>query len=184
MPTKKSLSEKIVTHVLTEADAELDSKTRAKVVKHVESLLGTVKVKRKKDPSAPKRPTSSYLFFCADARPVVKSKHPDMENVEVTKKLGELWRALSDKKKEPYVKKAQKDKERYTREMASYSKSPTTPVEEPKKKVTAYSVFSGELRRRLKESNPKISGKELTKQVSSAWKKLPKEKKVAFEARC
>lgn len=47
---------------------------------------------------------------------------------EVGKLLGEKWKELSAKEKEPYDKKAKTDKERYEREKAEYAGgvSPTT----------------------------------------------------------
>jgi hypothetical protein len=40
---------------------------------------------------------------------------------EVGKQLGEKWKELSAKDKEPYEKKAKTDKERYEREKAEYA---------------------------------------------------------------
>ena len=40
---------------------------------------------------------------------------------EVGKLLGEKWKELSAKEKEPYEKKAKDDKERYEREKAAYA---------------------------------------------------------------
>ena len=40
---------------------------------------------------------------------------------EVGKKLGEQWKNLSDKQKEPYDAKAKADKQRYEEEKAAYT---------------------------------------------------------------
>lgn len=40
---------------------------------------------------------------------------------EVGKQLGERWKELTDKDKEPYDAKAKADKERYEREKAAYN---------------------------------------------------------------
>ena len=63
--------------------------------------------RRKKDPAAPKRGCSSYIFFCKDKRTEVEEANPDMKGTEVTKELGRIWREeTSDKQKKKYSKQA------------------------------------------------------------------------------
>jgi hypothetical protein len=50
---------------------------------------------------------------------------------EVGKQLGEKWKELSAKDKEPYDKKAKEDKERYEREKAEYAVRLPHPLPEP-----------------------------------------------------
>ena len=92
------------------------AKTPAKSPKRVK------KVKKVKDPNAPKRNLSAYFFFMNDQRPKVVKSNPDLKVTEVGKKLGELWRAMSDSEKAPYVKKADADKIRYEKAKAAYNK--------------------------------------------------------------
>jgi len=40
---------------------------------------------------------------------------------DIAKKLGEMWKELSDADKEPYNKMAEQDKERYAKEMEAYN---------------------------------------------------------------
>ena len=42
---------------------------------------------------------------------------------ELAKKMGELWRKLSEKEKEKYVGMAQKGKEEYLKKLAEYNES-------------------------------------------------------------
>jgi len=79
------------------------------------------KVKRKKDPNAPKRGLSAYMFFANDNREKVREDHPGIKFGEVGKLLGEKWKALSEKDKIPYEKRAQDDKARYEAEKARYN---------------------------------------------------------------
>merc|ERR1719506_1954833 len=90
------------------------AKTPAKSPKKVK------KVKKVKDPNAPKRNLSAYFFFMNDQRAKVVKANPDMKVTEVGKKLGELWRAMSDSEKVPYNKKADADKIRYEKAKAAY----------------------------------------------------------------
>jgi len=79
------------------------------------------KVKRKKDPAAPKRGLSAYMFFANENRDKVREENPGIKFGEVGKILGEKWKELTDKDKVPYEKKAQEDKERYETEKAAYN---------------------------------------------------------------
>ena len=80
----------------------------------------TKKAKKVKDPNAPKRNLSAYFFFMNDQRPKVVKANPDLKVTEVGKKLGELWRAMSDSEKAPYNKKADADKVGYEKQKAAY----------------------------------------------------------------
>jgi len=81
--------------------------------------------KTTKDPDAPKRPTSSYFYFAADQRDIVKKNNPDASVTELSKILGEMWSKL-EKGKEgkkgtlKYDNLAAKDKNRYAEEREVY----------------------------------------------------------------
>lgn len=47
---------------------------------------------------------------------------------QVGKVLGDRWKALNEKQREPYEKKAQADKKRYEDEKAKYQVSSTNPL--------------------------------------------------------
>ncbi|KAL9609052.1 MAG: hypothetical protein Q9167_006150 [Letrouitia subvulpina] len=77
--------------------------------------------KKKKDPNAPKRGLSAYMFFANDNREAVREENPGISFGQVGKVLGEKWKALNPKQREPYEQKAKADKERYESEKASYA---------------------------------------------------------------
>ena len=63
--------------------------------------------KGKKDPNAPKRPTSAYFYFLGEKRDEIKTqlieeKVEGKMNTLITKKAGEKWRNLSDVEKKVY----------------------------------------------------------------------------------
>ena len=70
------------------------------------------KVKKTKDPNAPKKNLNSWLLFCRD----VRSKHPDVKHTASVLKT--MWADIDDK--EPYQKMAKDDKERYLKEKKEY----------------------------------------------------------------
>lgn len=81
------------------------------------------KVKKVKDPNAPKKNLSAYFHFAADKRPEIKEENPGIVITEQAKKIGILWKALEKEDKEPYEKLAEKDRERYAKELAAYNKT-------------------------------------------------------------
>ncbi|PYH45440.1 high-mobility group nucleosome-binding protein [Aspergillus saccharolyticus JOP 1030-1] len=88
-------------------------KTTRKTTKRVE--------RKKKDPNAPKRGLSAYMFFANDNRDKVREENPGISFGQVGKMLGERWKALSDSERRPYEDKAAADKKRYEDEKASYN---------------------------------------------------------------
>lgn len=37
------------------------------------------KEKKVKDPNAPKKPLGAYMFYCAEQRPTIKAKNPELK---------------------------------------------------------------------------------------------------------
>jgi len=59
------------------------------------------------------RPMNAFLLFCKQHRPVVREKHPSIENRAVTKILGEWWSNLEEADKSPYTSLAHQYKEAF-----------------------------------------------------------------------
>jgi hypothetical protein len=78
------------------------------------------------DPNAPKRGLSAYMFFANEQRDTVREENPGISFGQVGKVLGDKWKALSEKQREPYEKKAAADKKRYEEEKAKYNVCATT----------------------------------------------------------
>ncbi|PWN49872.1 hypothetical protein IE53DRAFT_387883 [Violaceomyces palustris] len=76
--------------------------------------------KSKKDPAAPKRPLSAYMFFSQDHRDRVKADNPDAGFGDVGRLLGAKWKEMSDAEKKPYNDMANRDKVRAEQEKAAY----------------------------------------------------------------
>ena len=83
--------------------------------------------KAKKDPNAPKRGKSGYIFFCSANRLDVKEElGEDAKTTEITSRLGELWTELKNDESRgeelaSYLKMATDDKDRYVSEKADYT---------------------------------------------------------------
>lgn len=88
------------------------------VIATEESGAGTRKHKRAaakaaRDPNAPKRATTAFFYYAQENRKKVKEENPEMKVTEISKKLGEMWRELSDEDKRKFLDLAEKDKARY-----------------------------------------------------------------------
>jgi hypothetical protein len=163
---------------LTERQKEILSDKK----KELSTFIKTTKTKKEKDPSLPARPSSSYIFFSTENRERIRRENPDLTNREIMPKIGEEWRALSDKEKEPYVKKAMLDKERFQKESESSGSSERKkePKKDTGKKPTSYQIFQSRERPLIKKQNPTLKGAEISKELSSRWKNLTDEQKKSF----
>jgi hypothetical protein len=58
------------------------------------------KVRKVKDPNAPRRPASSYILFQNEIRPSLKEKFPGLTHTELMNRVSKLWSELPQDKKE------------------------------------------------------------------------------------
>ncbi|KAJ1847340.1 Non-histone chromosomal protein 6 [Coemansia sp. RSA 2611] len=94
--------------------------TRKKATSKVEDAGKVTKKKRtKKDPNAPKRALSAYMFFSQDRRAQVQEDNPNVTFGQIGKILGGLWKEMNEEQKKPYQDKAKKDQARYEAEKAA-----------------------------------------------------------------
>lgn len=112
---------------LSEANKEVDVliKTTKKSLALVRSRNTgkNGRVRKPKDPDHPKRSRSAYIIFCNANRSKVQKDNPDLGAKDITRRLAEMWKGLSEKKRAPFDKEAAADKVRYEKEMAVYNKS-------------------------------------------------------------
>jgi len=180
---KKFLSEH--DEALVESWMETDNQKRLK------SLINRSENVAKKDPDAPKRAKSAYLFFCDDQRAAVKKSLGDeAEATAVTKQLGVLWKELKGKKDkkslaamQKYVDSATEDKSRYETEKSSYvpsdeflktsRKSGKKDPLAPKRAQSAYLYFCAEERDNVKKSlGADAQQTDVTRELGSRWNAL------------
>lgn len=83
------------------------------------------KLKRKKDPNAPKRPLTVYMLFANARQSVIKKQHPEFTQQQVIKRVGEDWRNLTEKDKVVYQKQHEKEQARYQSEKEKYEAQKT-----------------------------------------------------------
>ena len=157
------------------------------------------KPKKLKDPNAPKKPVNGYIRFSQEKRATVKEENPEMKGAEITKKLAEMWKALSDKKKEKYNSKYKTELDSWKEEMKGYEAPSTEELQklpenrgrvpgakrkkkdpnEPKRPKNAYQFFCEDKRDDIKEENPDASPADVMRLLGEAWKEVKdNEKKV------
>ena len=151
----------------------------------------------KKDPNAPKRGKSAYLFFCSDYRDKVKAElGEESKATDVTRELGLRWNALKDSKKASdkkslaeYERAAAEDKSRYDSEKAEYV-SPEdfddgaprrrggkkTVNIGPKRAKSAYLYFCSDYRDKVRSENPTFQATKITSELGRLWNLLKEDK--------
>eukprot|EP00594_Rhizosolenia_setigera_P008762 CAMPEP_0178969778 /NCGR_PEP_ID=MMETSP0789-20121207/19082_1 /TAXON_ID=3005 /ORGANISM="Rhizosolenia setigera, Strain CCMP 1694" /LENGTH=200 /DNA_ID=CAMNT_0020656023 /DNA_START=29 /DNA_END=628 /DNA_ORIENTATION=+ len=78
------------------------------------------KPRKKKDPNAPKRPSSTFTLFVKENRAKIREQNPDLSFGDISKLVGQKFKELEGEAKERYIKLANEDKQRYKREMENY----------------------------------------------------------------
>jgi len=85
-----------------------------------EESIDDKKKKRKVNEKKPNRHMNAYMIFQKDKRDMIK-ENPNLKG-SVARKIGDIWRAMSDEEKQHYINLAEKDMERYNRENEEYKK--------------------------------------------------------------
>ena len=168
------------------------------VQKQVKSLCASAagsQGRKNKDPNAPKRGKSGYLFFCSENRDAVKaSLGENSKATDVTKELGLRWNALKESKKPAdkkilaiYEKAAADDKARYQSEKSEYTPPNVEDSDDnskrrrgkrksakkgPKRAKSGYLYFCEERRDQLKAANPSLKSTEITSELGRLWNEL------------
>lgn len=84
-----------------------------------------MKMKAPKDPLKPKRNKSGFMYYCDKHRPALIDKQREgggkVKIGDIAKELGASWQKLTIKKRKVYMDSANKDKERYEKEIGEYN---------------------------------------------------------------
>ena len=84
-----------------------------------------IKIKQMRDPSKPKKPKTSYMFYCAEMRASVTKKNPTAKMGEMSKILGMMWNKLKPEDKTKYEKMADDEKETYNESIRDWKLNTT-----------------------------------------------------------
>lgn len=73
-------------------------------------------------PVRPKKPATSFAFFCADAKNVMKDELiPNMQMSERTKLVAERWKTLPEDMKQKYKDQVSRAQEKYAKDIKKYN---------------------------------------------------------------
>jgi len=147
---EKEKNKKIKTSELKEAWKVLPQEEKDKYFKS----------KNEKKENKPKKPLSSFMLFCADAR--------KKDGMLKANQLGEMWKKLTKGQREKYDSEYKQNKYKYDKE----NPKPEPEVDDKKKKTNSFILFSKEMR----EEGKSFSQVELGKM----WKELSKEEREKY----
>lgn len=80
-------------------------------------------------PKKIKRPSSAWIIYIAQNRPIVKAAHPEYGFKELSQALSEQFKALSPEEKKVYDDLAAADRDRWQKEVELYGHIETPPEE-------------------------------------------------------
>ena len=180
----------------------MEQNVQSQVKSLCSSVGGSAQGKKNKDPLAPKRGKSGYLYFCSEFRNEVKASLGEQAKAtDVTKELGLRWNALKVSKKpadkkilEGYEKMAADDKDRYQNEKSVYTPPDSDDSDKPKRRggkqksnngpkraKSGYLYFCEDQRNQLKVNNPSLKSTEITSELGRLWNELKNDVSRASE---
>jgi hypothetical protein len=151
--------------------------------------------KAKKDPNKPKRNMSAFFLYSNANRARIKEEQPGVAFGQVAKLLSVEFKAISADERAKWDKLAIEDKERYQGEMEDYE--PPSDEEEapaaatkkrkkkdpnaPKRNMSAYFIYSQEIRPTIREESPEATFGMIAKLISAKFKELDEDEKARFD---
>ena len=183
---KENLDETIQESILEKwEEAQTDLK---KSLKTQEKKAEKKKEKKAaKDPNAPKKNKSAYIFFCIDERKNIKDENPEMSAKEIIAELGSRWKQMKeegDGKLKTYEQMAQDDKSRYNTESGNTDGNKSKSKKDDKKikkNKSAYIFFCEDVRPIVKAENPDMSAKDIIRELANRWKDAKNDSEI-FES--
>lgn len=145
---------------------------------------------KNKDPLKPKRNMSAFFLYSQAYRSQVKEENPDAPFGDIARILSAQYKALPEKERKKWDKKAEKDKLRYQEDMKGYvppdddepvsggkKKKKKKDPDAPKRNMSAYFLYSVHIRPTIKEENPEASFGTIAKLISAKFKALPEKER-------
>jgi hypothetical protein len=106
---------------------------------------------------------------------------------QVSKYMAEKWRNLGDEERAKWDEVAKKDRERYEAEMALFPGPKPKPKQRPKKDpnapkrpMSAFLAFSQKYRGTVRQNDPTVHNRDVSKKLSEMWRDLPEREKKKF----
>jgi len=157
--------------------------------------------KTKKDPNKPKGLKSAYIFFVESERSEQERNGTQLPFSEFSKQCGVKWGEMDDEEKAPFTKLSEQDRRRHENEMSSYIPPPRRVGDSdsddegpkrkkkkkkdpnaPKRPITAYFFFAGDVRPDIRKDKPDLPITEVATLIGQKWRELTSDDKKPYEA--
>jgi len=158
-------------------------------------------VKKLRDVNAPKKPMTAYFRWMKKNRGrVVQSMPIGYSAKQLSKRMSQMWAALSVEAKVKWSEKYKKEMKVYEKLMAAYKHTSNykrfqkqkqehtisktgkfrKDPNRPKKPSTGYFLFMADKREETKKNFPKLDHKQLISKLGELWSKLPNKIKEPY----
>ena len=127
--------------------------------------------------SKPKRGRSAYAFYMKDSsvREAIQKAHPDWEFGQVSKALGEQWKAMDTTQRQPYVDQSDAEKAEVQAAQPDVTEEATPGVVvKPKRARSAYAYYMKDtsVREAIQKAHPDWDFGEVSKAIGEQWKAM------------
>eukprot|EP00543_Licmophora_paradoxa_P004205 CAMPEP_0202454682 /NCGR_PEP_ID=MMETSP1360-20130828/12348_1 /ASSEMBLY_ACC=CAM_ASM_000848 /TAXON_ID=515479 /ORGANISM="Licmophora paradoxa, Strain CCMP2313" /LENGTH=200 /DNA_ID=CAMNT_0049074057 /DNA_START=145 /DNA_END=747 /DNA_ORIENTATION=- len=147
---------------------------------------------KNKDPNKPKRNMSAFFLYSQGNRARVKEENPEAPFGDIARILSTEYKALTEKERKKWDKKAEADKARYQEEMKDYvppddiddggrKRKKRKDPDAPKRNMSAYFLYSVYIRPTIKEENPEATFGEIAKIISQKFKQLTEKERKKWD---
>jgi hypothetical protein len=154
------------------------------------------RTKKGKDPNKPKRNMSAFFLYSNANRARVKEENEGVKFGQIAQILSREFKQITASERAKWDQKALEDKERYAREMENYvppddleddddngggKKRKKKDPNAPKRNMSAYFLYSNNIRPQVKIDNPEASFGEVAKIISRQYKQLTEKELSVFK---
>ncbi|KAK8815639.1 hypothetical protein WA538_004764 [Blastocystis sp. DL] len=140
-------------------------------------------------PALPKKARSAYIFYCLKHRSRIQGQNESISPVEVSRRLGAEWNALSPEEREPYKKMEAEDRQRYLHDLAErgitmedVKRCTRNSTASASRAKSAYLYFCSLKREEIHAQNSQLSSNDINKHLNAMWSNMTDEERAPYEA--